>query len=336
MKCKFVLLSILFLILFSSCEISPLGGNKSVSLSRSDVIIRLVPPPGRSSIGFTGAPLRALIQNPDDWTITRSNIDYIGYYAQILGNPRIFSDDELNTFFALISNTPHLKLSLYVGVLKDFTPTGEQGFAFHLPHWIRIEEHGGIIFEMLMDEPLRSAIYEIPGYTFEDAVRETADWIELVRQRYPSSAFRIGSTEPYPCFSSAMLISWIDGLNAECASRGIRGIDFFEIDPNWNIFSDWSGVLEIEEHCNSIGLPFTLIYWAAEHCEPEDTDEDYYIDIHSQGVAYRAAGGAPDEYTIINWNYIPYQTIPETEAYSFTYSFRSFYNVFIDENSLWP
>lgn len=92
--------------------------------------------------------------------------------------------------------------------------------------------------------------------------------------------------------------------------------------------------MEIENYCNSIDLPFSLIYWAAEHCEPEDTDEDYYNNIHVQGAAYRAAGGSPDEYTIQSWNYIPYQTTPETEAYSFTYSFLSFYNEFIEENSL--
>ena len=86
-----------------------------------------------------GAALRALFEHPDQWQATRSAIDVLGYPGHMLHKQ--FSDDELRRWFALLQQW-NLKLSLEVGAVKPWGPTGAKTFAVQRPNWRAISAAG--------------------------------------------------------------------------------------------------------------------------------------------------------------------------------------------------
>jgi len=324
------------------------------------IIIRIAPPPGREYIVnpprlpytiVTGYPLRDLMENPDDWDVTRSVIDYFGYASWILNDN--FSNAELTSYFSQF-DTWDLNFVLGVSALKNlnWARTGEQCYAFESTRWERYDSLGLTLAGLGIDEPLTAAIAgslgvsEFPTMTdVEYAIRETADWLELVRAdsitaNLPISLFETYPRTIYPGTCKDDLLEFIEGLRDECDNRGIEGISDLALDYNWYYGSSnyWNEVIEIEEYADSIGLDFAMIFWPARSCYPGDTDEDFLLDILYQGSMYfDTCGGSPDIIEVTAWDYIPVQQVPESytgskpiDDFPFTYSFLQFYNIFID------
>ncbi|MCK4821000.1 hypothetical protein KA005_34865 [bacterium] len=96
-----------------------------------DVIVRMTPPPGREMTPHgercTGYPIEELFfEKPDGWETTRSLIDYFCYYDHVFDNN--FGDYELTVIFAMLFQW-QVPLALEVSVLKDFCPTGLEGYS---------------------------------------------------------------------------------------------------------------------------------------------------------------------------------------------------------------
>jgi len=87
----------------------------TVSLSYEDqnldgMIVRLCPPPGKEDVmkpdstivtTYTGEPFSDLMDNPNDWSTTRSSIDYLNYFSWILNDK--FSDSLIHSFVSSIN-----------------------------------------------------------------------------------------------------------------------------------------------------------------------------------------------------------------------------------------
>ncbi len=286
-----------------------------------------VGPPGVEN----GKSLRAMFEHPDKWTQTRTMIDGILYADH---NFKQFSDADLRLWFNRLREW-NLKLSLEVGAVKEWGPTGDVTFNRQRPNWDHLQSLGGKIDTVAMDEPLlcvRKFLKKPDDY----AVEETARFIALVRERYPE--MRIGDIEPYPSISLADHQWWIDNLNRKLREKHVRELDFYRLDVNWINFTvqqtgSWKELKQLELYCRSRHLPFSLIYWPADlptlRRLGRAGENTWYISIMRQAQDYAVIGGAPDEYVIESWVGEPAASVPETADWTFTRSVRDFVERFV-------
>jgi len=276
--------------------------------------------------GHKGAQLRELFEHPDQWARTRALTGGILYADHAFSD---FSDAELRAWFDQLTQWK-LALELEVGGVKEWGVTGAGTFAGERAAWERIERLGGRIASIAMDEPLccvRFAMHKPDGY----AVAETAKFIATVRQAYPRML--IGDIEPYPALSVEEHQRWIDTLEQKLAAMGVRGLDFYRIDPDWASFDlaskgSWAGIRQIEQFCRTRNIPFSLIYWASEGPQLQRRGlaggSTWFTGIMHEGETYALAGGTPDQYVIESWIDAPSHAIPENNPFTFTGSAMNF------------
>ena len=79
---------------------------------------------------------------------------------------------------------------------------------------------------------------------------------------------------------------------------------------------------KLEDYCNGVRLPFSLIYWAANIDQMKRLgyadDSTWLTGIMSQGYAFAAVGGHPDQFVDESWTNWPSHSVPETADYTFT------------------
>jgi hypothetical protein len=228
-----------------------------------------------------------------------------------------------------------MKFALEVGAVKPWGITGEKTFAVERPMWDRFQRLGGRIHAVAMDEPLCCARKEI-GKPDDYAVQETANFVALVRGRYPEVL--VGDIEPYPFIPLADQVRWIEALQKRLAEMGVRGLDFFRLDVNWAEFTvanrgSWQDVKKLEQYCRSRGMPFSLIYWASDYPEMKRRgladDATWYVSVLRQGYDYAIVDGRPDEYVVESWVDAPSRSVPETGEFTFARSVRDFARRFV-------
>jgi hypothetical protein len=282
-----------------------------------------------------GRCLRELFTRPDEWKETRSQVNVLGYAGQMLDKQ--FTDDELRAWLPQVEKWG-LKLGLEVGAVKPWGTTGQKVFERQRGMWDRFQSLGGKIYALAMDEPLCCVRKDLKKPD-EYAVEETAQFIALVRKNYPD--VRIGDIEPYPFLQAAELIAFIDALQARLKAMGVRGLDFFRLDVDWNHFTNgnriypgnWPDVKKLELACRQRKLPFSLIYWAADYPHMKRLgiadDSTWYVGVMRQGYDYLFVGGAPDQVVIESWVGAPSRAVPETGEWTFTRSVRDFVGKFV-------
>ncbi|MBL7223832.1 MAG: hypothetical protein ISS72_08265 [Candidatus Brocadiae bacterium] len=284
-------------------------------------------PPGQDD----GRCFRELFEQPDAWAETRGAIDVLGYADHVLN--RQFTDEELAEWLPRLGEWG-LTLELEVGAVKEWGPTGEQTFNAESPLWDRFQKLGGAISSIAMDEPLccvRKSLQKPDEY----AVEETADFIARVRERYPEVL--IGDIEPCPFIPVPELIAWIEALQQRLAEKQVRGLDFFRLDVDWLHYvrghGAWPDVRELETYCRSRGIPFSLIYWAADYPALAQRgladDSTWYVGIMRQGNDYANVDGKPDQFVIESWIGAPSRSVPETGDFTFTRSVLDFARRFV-------
>jgi hypothetical protein len=279
-----------------------------------------------------GGPLRELINQDAGWSRTREVIDGIGYWPILLNLH--FSDDEIRRLFAKIREYK-LKFAFEVQVIKKEYPTAEISFKMLEDHLQRFEALGAKVDRYSFDEPFyatKHILCKPDAY----AVEETAAYIQKLRRKVPDVT--VGDIEPYPVLTRAELEGFVTRLNAECSRLGVRGLDFFRLDVDWQSMNttyggSWVEVKQLEDFCRSQGIRFSLIYWAANYPKLAEMkladDLTWYIGVMSQGNTYAAVGGTPDEYVVESWVHTPKHALPEEDKTSFTGSVLDFYNRFL-------
>jgi len=279
-----------------------------------------------------GKCFRELFEKPDAWRQTRADVDVLMYADHWLHKQ--FTDDELRVWFSQLRQW-RLKFALEVGAVKPWGTTGEKTFQVQRPMWDRFGRLGGEIHAIAMDEPLlccRKHIHESDDY----AVRETANFIALVRKHYPEML--IGDVETYPSIPLEDHFRWIDALEKRLAKLQVRGLDFYRLDVNWAEFvvfnrGSWPEVKKLEQHCRQRKLPFSLIYWASGYPALAKRgladDSTWYVSVMQQGYDYALVQGSPDQYVIESWVEGPSRSTPETDEFTFTRSVLDFTRRFV-------
>jgi hypothetical protein len=290
----------------------------------------VVGPPNSHDIN-QGLCFRELFEHPEQWQKTRALTNALLYADWAF---RDFSDKDLAAWFAQMQQW-NIKLELEVGGIKPWGVTGEGTFTKQKASWDRIERLGGTIYSIAMDEPLccvRGSMHLQDEY----AIEQTADFIGLVRKNYPYML--VGDVEPYPFLPLNDQMTWIAALQKRLADKGIRGLDFYRVDTNWVNFNvqqvgSWHDIKKLEQYCRSAHLPFSLIYWSPQIDYMKrlgfGDDSTWLTDVMSQGYAYAAVRGAPDQYVLESWVNAPAHSVPETADYSFTRSALDFGRKFV-------
>jgi hypothetical protein len=258
-----------------------------------------------------------LLSHPADWRSTHGNINTI-IYADHNFNQE--TDETMRRWFSAMA-AQGLRLELEVGAIKRWAPTSEKVFEIEEVVWDRINRLGGNIKSIAMDEPLVAAIDSFHQSEIF-AVNETAKFVLLVRQKYPD--IEIGDVESYPFSSLAEHMSWIDHLNKKLSDIGVRGLDFYRVDPDWNAFpsrGNWSDVTSLASFCGSRGLKSSLIFWSATapaHRNDSQADFVWHDGLMTEANAIKEAHGRFDQMVVESWVGLPKVAIPEDDPYSFT------------------
>ncbi|MDB6139648.1 MAG: hypothetical protein JWO94_2720 [Verrucomicrobiaceae bacterium] len=287
-----------------------------------------IAPPGTEK----GRAFRDLFEHPDDWKDARSKVDVLFYTD--LNLQRQFTDDELHAWFGKMKDW-NLKLAMEVGALKEWGLTGEKTFNAERRNWEHLQSLGANVYAVCMDEPLccaREHIHQTDDY----AMRETANYIALVREHFPQML--IGDIETYPSLSIEDHKHWIAGLQKLLTERKVRGLDFYRLDVDWHRFTvknqgSWQEVKTLEHYCRQQHLPFSLIYWPSGYPAMLKRgiadDSTWYVGVMQQGYDYAGIDGRPDHYVIESWVGAPQRTVPESADWTFTRTVRDFCQHFV-------
>ena len=285
----------------------------------------VIGPPGNKEL----TAHRQMIEHPDGWTKLRPHVGALLCTADGL-NKQYPDDAELKTAMESLKKIG-IPLELEVGALKEWAKTGEKTYLAQTKAWDRIIQSGGDVRWFTMDEPFVNSreyqkVSRENNRDMEFAAEETVIFMELVRKNYPN--ILIGDVEGFPYFSADELIQWIDLLQAKLKAKGVRGLDFFRVDTDWmhfvsrNAEGDWRALQRIEHHCRRIGLPFSVIYWAANYPAAEmrgiADDRTWYTGMMQMAYNYEYMDGRPDQFVIESWVGAPKKTLPETDPFSFT------------------
>ena len=313
---------------------------------------------GRVSIMPRNDQFDYIMANLDQWAQVRAFSDVYGNADHQL-NRHSPDDEVLSAGFAKLKEWG-MKLELEVGAVKEWAVTGNKTFTTQKPMWDRFIRCGMEINALSFDEPLINVLHneaysflENREARFQYAVKETADFIEQVRKHYPNTL--VGDIEVYDSLTAEENIRWIDALQSELASRGVRGMDYYRMDVNWAAFKKrkdlrekhWKEVVAVQEHCKSVGLPFSMIYWSSNVSDyyeegqkiVDNPDKVWYDAIMKQGEEFKAVGGNPDQFCFETWINIenehgerlqmPPTTLPETLQYSWMNSVLDFYEKYM-------
>ena len=306
--------------------------------SQSKIPRFVIGPPGKTE--FTA--YRQLIEHPEQWAKLRPHVGALLVTANWL-NKQYPDDAELKTAMDALRKIG-IPLEFEVGALKEGPKTGEKTYQVQTKGWDRIINAGGDVRSFAMDEPfinsrIHQKVTQENNRDMEFAADETATFIELVRKNYPT--ILIGDIEGFPALSAVELIQWIDLLQAKLKAKGVRGLDFFRVDTDWMNFvannnkGDWRALKKIELHCRQIGLPFSVIYWAANypHAITQGTADDrtWYTGMMQMAYDYNYANGSPDQYVIESWVGAPEKTLPDSDPFSFTGGALDFVERFVIE-----
>lgn len=280
-----------------------------------------------------GRAFRALFEQPDQWAETRKHVNVLSYTD--LNLQRHFKDDnELRGWFAKLKEWK-IKMAMEVGAVKEWGTTGEKTFNAERKNWERLQSLGMDLHAIAMDEPL-CCVREHIHMPDEHALKETANYIALVRQHFPNVL--IGDIEPFPSISLEEHKGWIEGLQKRLAEMKVRGLDFYRLDVDWLRFNvqgkgSWREVRQLELWCRQKKMPFSLIYWASGYPSMQKRgladDSTWYTAIMQQGYDYAAVDGKPDQYVIESWIKAPSQCVPEKDQWTFTRSVLDFARKFV-------
>ena len=267
-------------------------------------------------------PLRMMAERPEQWAECRKYVDAILYADHNL-HRQFVDDSDLTELIRKLD----LPFQLEVGAVKPWGQTGADAFEKQYRQWNRFLKCGMKIDSIAMDEPLNCCLFFIDK-DMEYAATETAEFISLVHQHYPE--WQVGDIEGFPSVTPEQAIKWLDLLQAKLKAKGDRGIDFFRLDVDWMHFvhntgrGTWGDVRRIEQICRQRGIPFSLVYWAADYPSLKQRnmadDKIWYIGTMQMGYDYFAVGGQPDQYVVQSWVGGPPTILPESHPFSFTRS----------------
>lgn len=263
------------------------------------------------------AQLDALLATPEQWPASRARTDALLHPDH---NWHEAADEVLCPRFAAM-RALGLALELEVGAVKPWSKDGRGTFAIEAPWWQRFIALGAPLGSIAIDEPWGAG--RALDIADDEVAEETADFIMLVHREFQD--LPVGDIEPYPALPMADHIRWLHSLNAALKRRSERPIDFYRLDANWNAFEalggSWAEVVALSRECRTVGVAFSLIYWAASlpHHQRDGTATaaNWSGAVSRQATEFRAADGKPDQVVIQSWVGEPAAALPESNPASF-------------------
>lgn len=269
--------------------------------------------------------IRELAKHPEQWEHCRRFVEAILCADHVLH--RHFKDDqELRELFAAFRKM-NIPFQLEVGAVKPWGKTGAEAFQKQQATWQRFLSLDATIHGLAMDEPLNCCDTHLKmENALEYAATETAEFIALVRAKYPD--WTIGDIEGFPALTANQVITWIDRLEEKLKAKNVRGLDFMRLDVDWMHFvhntgkGSWADLKRIENHCRTKNIAFSLVYWDAGYnaLSKRGYDDDlmWYVGCLQMMYDYIAVGGNPDQVVVQSWNNCPKTFIPDNAPFTFT------------------
>ena len=178
---------------------------------------------------------------------------------------------------------------------------------------------GAFIDYLIIDEPLTAPF----PHDYDYSVDQTAEFVRLARQVFPNVSIIL--QEAYPEHDATTLMNFYRDVNTQAISRTGWGIQYAELDHDWNRGGTTADVIQIQNSVRSNGMKFSSIFWNA------DPNRSWYDGLMTQGQMYENAspnGLAPDMKAVDDWTGSPTSTLPESTPGTFTRSVRDFANTY--------
>jgi hypothetical protein len=255
------------------------------------------------------------------WPRLYTRTTYLGAVSWQL-RPDRASDSTLAACFTQL-RAHGLQLSLEVGITGVFS-TGADAYRVGWQEWQRYLALRAPLTTLFIDEPITNGM-RLSGLSYAEVVRETVNWIVLVRQNRSLTGIKLVLIEAYPHMSAPTIIDFINDVNNLSALRGVGGLDGLQIDHAWDSGLPWSGsdLGAMRAAARQRRMEFSLIFYAAMPFQNPTDDCAFGTRLFRQWDAYKAngidtEGFYPDIYTVQSWDQLPSATVPEsTDACTF-------------------
>ena len=273
-----------------------------------------------------GGPFIEACLQMDQWPEVLSRTTHFGNADWIFAEAREGhpADADLRACFARM-RAHHLKLVIESPVIKPQC-IGAECFVESKAIYDHLIALGASLDVVSMDSPFGDSKYTRPVDP-QMALDETVKWIGLVRSTYPAAEI-MDIEQLNGGLTESDLRSWMTALWSLCRRSGITPPDIFEIDHDWTSGGwSWTGIAQLQETANELGMNFGVIFWSANHGKAKSpTDQDWYDGLLDQGDLYlRNSERIPDMYSVNDWLSVPIRTLPEgTADYSYMRSVRDF------------
>ncbi len=272
-----------------------------------------------------------LFTQPQAWPAARGELGVFKFYEQQLISerpadcvdcgPNILPAFEQAQAFTELGDWD-VAIAVEVGVIKGQSCSPEANAALAIEAIRNVQQGGGVVRYLALDEPLLGARDCGIGLTdLGQAAKTVATFSGLVHQAYP--AVSIGDIEPYPEFGVAVLTAWLAALRAEGFVP-----DFFHLDVDRaraatslgvDVPTDLRTLMRLVE---AQQIPFGVIFWGA-----DGTDEAAYAaDVLAWVETVRQAIGKPTQSIFQSWSrgtdgrFLVPRNLPETDATNMTHT----------------
>jgi len=307
-NCRRVTTTLLFVCLLGST--SPAWAQTHTPVFQVEPTMNTPPVPN-------GAAFRDACLNINQWPTGWERADFFGNAYQYMA---ALGDGDLSQCFWNVKSSGR-RLVIAAGALKPQCSTAAVCWSHVSPSLTRFSSLGGAPDYIEIDEPLTTGQQPM-NYTY--AVQQTGEFIRLARSAFPGVGIIV--QEAYPHQTAATLSSFFRDVNNEAIARSGAGIQYAQIDHDWNQGGTASDLVSMQNSVRANGMAFGVIFWAA-------GSWNWYDGLMHQAQMYRnwrSAGLAPDMYAVIDWTGAPAQTIPEWDGPgSFARSVRDFANTYL-------
>lgn len=259
----------------------------------------------------------AMFTLPDQWVNSRAKVKGWKWYMTDLqpACPTCPSNN-LDTLKAVGAfrqlEAWNIEQAIEVPTIKEWGCGSAQTLPSTLAGIKAVEDNGGVVTRLSMDEPLYAATTPLyigaPGFrcgmTMAQAETEVTKYINALKIAYPG--MHIWDIEPYPAIPASILAEWIANTP----------IDGFEVDTDWHQVSDFYGgdLLIMANACRAKGIPFGIIFGGQ-----VNSGQDFVTQMKADVSRVIETGVGFDEASMQSWDPIPIpMNLPETDPSTLT------------------